>query len=264
MDTLQAINELKTLVIGLDSKVNQFSTKLDTVEEKFTRMVIEIKSEVNVVKNELICTQEEVKKLRVSHDELERGVQAMDMQLNAIENQKLELLRHSLEFKMKQLRKQQVLLEKHDRKYNVLVYGLVENQNENLNDRLYQFMVDDLGIDKTKADSIPIANSHRIPARTFPDRPKQPNPIIIRFIHYSDKQFFMSRASKLAGKKVVLLDDLPVCMKEARGELAKEAYKIRKEEKLKTRIRADGVHVILETRLNAKDKWQIRKDYNPI
>ena len=61
-----------------------------------------------------------------------------------------------------------------------------------------------------------------------------------------------------------ILDDLPVCMKEARGQLAQEAYNIRTQERLKTRIRTDGVHVILETRLNSKDVWQLRKDFDPI
>jgi len=57
-----------------------------------------------------------------------------------------------------------------------------------------------------------------------------------------------------------MLDDLPPVMKDARNVLANMAYKIQKDEKLKTRIRVADTHVILETRLNSNDRWQCRKD----
>jgi len=79
-------------------------------------------------------------------------------------------------------------------------------------------------------------------------------------MHYGDKQFIITRGNKLAGKKIRMLDDLPPVMKDARNVLANMAYKIRKEEKLKTRIRVADTHVILETRLNSSDRWQCRKD----
>ena len=139
------------------------------------------------------------------------------------------------------------------------MYGLAEQTNENAIDRVYNFMVDDLGIERERADSIPIANAHRIPTKHNTVGPK---PVIIRFIHYGDKQFIMSKGNKLAGKKIRMLDDLPPCMKEARNVLANMAYKIRNEEKLKTRIRVSDTHVILETRLNSTDKWQCRKDFH--
>ena len=59
-----------------------------------------------------------------------------------------------------------------------------------------------------------------------------------------------------------IVDDLPPNMKESRHELAKIAYNIRQGEKLQTRIKVSGTHLILETRTNAKDKWFIRKDFH--
>ncbi|CAG2220511.1 unnamed protein product [Mytilus edulis] len=115
---------------------------------------------------------------------------------------------------------------------------------------------------KQKYDkSFPFANAHRIPARQNSGERKRPNPIIIRFIHYADKELFLSHGSHLAGKNIRIVDDLPPCMKEARNELAKIAYKIRSDEKLKTRIRHLGVTVILETRTSSRDQWHIRKQF---
>ena len=47
-------------------------------------------------------------------------------------------------------------------------------------------------------------------------------------------------------------------MREERFLLSHVAYKIRNNEKLQTRIRDDGVHMMLETRKSISDKW-IRK-----
>lgn len=107
-----------------------------------------------------------------------------------------------------------------------------------------------------------LINAHRIPTKQANDQPKRPNPIIVRFIHFSDKRFVMSKGANLFGKKMRIVDDLPPNMKEARHELAKIAYKIRQEEKLQTRIKVTGTHILLETRTSSKDKWFLRKDFH--
>lgn len=65
---------------------------------------------------------------------------------------------------------------------------------------------------------------------------------------------------KIANKKINIVDDLPVIMKEARNDLAKIAYNIRTKKNLQTRMRSKGVHLFLETRLNASDVWNVHKD----
>ena len=69
----------------------------------------------------------------------------------------------------------------------------------------------------------------------------------------------MSKAHKSAGKQIRILDDLPVSMKEERFLLSHVDYKIRKNEKLQTRIRDDGAHMMLETRTSISDKWSRRE-----
>ncbi|CAG2220278.1 unnamed protein product [Mytilus edulis] len=149
---------------------------------------------------------------------------------------------------MKNLKEKQLLLEKHDRKYNALVYGMPEKSDENIWKVIDDLMINYLKMEKPKAESFPFANAHRIPARQNSGEKKLPNQIISRFIHYADKELFLSHGSHLAGKNIRIVDDLPPCMKDARNELAKIAYKIRSDDNLKNTHSSLRVTVVLETR----------------
>ncbi|CAC5397771.1 unnamed protein product [Mytilus coruscus] len=90
-----------------------------------------------------------------------------------------------------------------------------------------QLFSQNLNIEQRKANAIPIANAHRVPTRG-----SGPKPIIVRFIHYGDKQLIMSSAHNLKGSQIRILDDLPVSMKEERFLLSHVAYTIRKKRKI--------------------------------
>lgn len=81
----------------------------------------------------------------------------------------------------------------------------------------------------------------------------------MRFCHYEDREIIMSNAYKLAGTGKRIMTDLPVIMKDERARLAKEAYGIRNNENLKTRIRDVGLNMVLEVRKDETEKWRIRK-----
>ncbi|CAG2218810.1 unnamed protein product [Mytilus edulis] len=116
---------------------------------------------------------------------------------------------------------------KHDRNYNVLIYEVEQKPNEIIWEVIDNLFVKDLGIENFKA--------HRIPAKSPVDGTKRPDKIIVRFVHYDDKQCIMAQAYKVA-KKIRIVDDLAVIMKEARNDLAKIARYTRTKEKLHTRI----------------------------
>ncbi|VDI42598.1 Hypothetical predicted protein [Mytilus galloprovincialis] len=250
MATIESISELKQLIIGIDGKVGILSNKLDNIEDRFTRIVTEIKSEVDEVKTDVIHTKLEVQKLRTDHLELEKGVGHIELEINRNKSRK----------KISILHEQQVLLEKHERKYNALVYGVPESDNEDIHAVLNTFFIQDLKIDKEKAESFPIANAHRIPSRQTSDQIRRPAPIIVRFIHHGDKQYALSKGYNLSNKHMRIVDDLPPVMKESRHELAKLAYKIRNEEHLQTRIKVVGTRILLQTRTNSKDNWFLRRE----
>ncbi|CAG2230098.1 unnamed protein product [Mytilus edulis] len=82
MATVESICELKQLIIGIDGKVGILSNKLDNIEDRFTRIVTEIKSEVDEVKTDVTNTKLEVQKLREDHLELEKGVGHIELEIN--------------------------------------------------------------------------------------------------------------------------------------------------------------------------------------
>ena len=119
--TETAIGEIKTLIVDLNQTVKGFDMKLDRVEKNLTNMVEEVKNDVVKVIKDLKGAHDQIGSLREDHSELEKGVAAMEIQLNELGNHKLALVRKNIESSLSELREKQILLEKHERKYNVLI-----------------------------------------------------------------------------------------------------------------------------------------------
>lgn len=119
--TETAIGEIKTLIVDLNQTVEGFDMKLDRVEKNLTNMIEEVKNDVVKVIKDLKGAHDQIGSLREDHSELKRGVAAMEIQLNELGNHKLELVRKNIESSLSELREKQILLEKHERKYNVLI-----------------------------------------------------------------------------------------------------------------------------------------------
>ena len=81
-------------------------------------------------------------------------------------------------------------------------------------------------------------NGHR-----YPSRGAGPNPIILHFTSFDDRELVSSHAKNLLNTKKRILTDLPVSMKKKRDRIAKLAYEIRQTENLQTRIKNKGLDV---------------------
>ncbi|CAG2252908.1 unnamed protein product [Mytilus edulis] len=255
MASIEQFEELKSLILGVDKKVTVFSEQLTKVERNLTSMIHEVKADAKVLNVKFETSQKEIKTLRHDFTELEKGVQGMDLQLQELENEKLFKQKIDLQQQIDELKEKAILLEKHDRKYNILIYGIDDsNPEENVYATTRKLFSEKLLRDAPKANSMPLANAHRVPTRG-----KGPKPILVRFVHFGDKQLVMSKAYNLKGTKIRLLDDLPVSMKEERFLLSHNAFTIRKRDKVQTRIRAKGAHMTLETRKNNTENWSLWK-----
>ena len=126
--------------------------------------MLEVKQDVKPVKLEVSETGQALKELRQDHDELQRGVEAMELNVQSLEVEKFESMRQSFETDMKNLKEKQLLLEKHDRKYNALVYGMPEKSDENIWKVIDDLMINYGTMEKQELESCPFANAHRIPA----------------------------------------------------------------------------------------------------
>ncbi|CAC5400764.1 unnamed protein product [Mytilus coruscus] len=82
--------------------------------------------------------------------ELERGVQGMDAQTQFIENDKLEKQKIKWQKQIDDL-KENHLQEKHDRKYNILIYGIDDSKkDENVYTITRKLFSEDMHIDNRK------------------------------------------------------------------------------------------------------------------
>ena len=137
----------------------------------------------------------------------------------------------------------------------------------------------ELGMENGRAETIPLINAHRLPRR-LPHgqntQPRSPTPIIARFAVMADRDRVLSlfqrklrsrtlgagpggnqptpthlpqRAVPLSGRT------LPPVLKQRRGILANEAYKLRKERGLSTRIIVQGTSVILQWKNKGTNTW---------
>ena len=160
MASEESISELKQFILGLNKKVDSFNENFNRVEENLNAAVCEIQADVNNVKNEVDLIQTELQKLRDDHYRIRKRCMAHRARSAQARIQKKELIRQSLDNKILQVREELLLLEKHDRKYNCLVYGIPDKNDENIFETLRTFFEEDLGIESSRIDEIGTANAH--------------------------------------------------------------------------------------------------------
>ena len=246
--------ELKGMFLEQDKKITD---KLQKIDDRFSKIIEDFKQELTEVKEEVSVTKQNLVSVSEKVIEIEKS---LDFQSKtALENEKqrkenLKKTEENLDLRIEILNQKLMLMEKQDRKYNLLVYGINERKPENIYDVARNLFIDDLGIDTGRVNNMYFANGHRLKSVNG----VAPRPFIIRFTSSDDWELVLSQAYKLGGKQKRITSDLPVIMKKERGRLVKEAYKIRKEENLQTRIREKGLQVILEVRKESGEEWERR------
>jgi hypothetical protein len=249
-DLGQITRDMREMFKEYDEKMGARITKL---EEKFTGMFNELKRDINSIRVEVYDTKNEVSELKTKVKDIEENISFQSERLDKKQESYEDLMeKHKAE--LKEINEKFLLQEKHDRRYNLLFYGFLEKENENLKDTMKEFFKK-LDISEERIKAMTFANYHRLPAE------KGPKPIIVKFVSMEDRELIMSKAFHplLREEKKRILSDLPVVMKRERGRLAQAAFKIRSEEKLKTRIVEKGLQVHLEVRKDLKQKWKRRE-----
>ena len=261
-------DEMEKKMEKMDQKMESIDKKMDdrfkTMDEKFSMLHSGMEKEVNQLKEDMLESKTEIENTNKKVSEFEREIdKSLEFQSEKLKDQlkkveddqekKLEKAEKALDKKITELDNKLKLLEKHDRKYNLLFYGIAEPEEEEVEDpieKLRTLFVDDLNIDMTIANRMQFTHGHRVPSRG-----KGPRPIILRFLSYQDRELVLNNAKLLAGSKRRILVDLPTSMKIERDRLAKEAFHIRKKEDMQTRIKDKGLDVYLEVRKKSTDKW---------
>eukprot|EP00057_Strongylocentrotus_purpuratus_P023131 XP_011677605.1 PREDICTED: uncharacterized protein LOC105444702 [Strongylocentrotus purpuratus] len=206
--------------------------------------------------------------------DLEVSVNFNAEKIREIEDRKLPEVKDSTQKMMKVLENKIISLEIHNRKSNLLFYGINQNEGEDV----YKVLKDafaTLGVDD--APTIAIANAHRLPRRGAADQTSQrgPVPIIARFCYMENRNAILAvfdnqqrnRAKASASparaqpqSRLTVRTDLPPSLRIRRALLATEAYKMRKEQGLSTKIFVRGTEVCLQSKEKGTSKWIDYKD----
>ena len=242
---------------------NMLSSKLDNVL-----------CELTTIKSDLAQTKKSV-------SELETNVNFALERVTALEKNEIPALKEKIKRQEEEIEGRLTLMEIHNRKQNLLVYGIPDKQNEDITATVREILRYFLRINPEAARQIPLVNAHRLPT---PQHIKQlvgqpepgPKPIIIRFSSMFDRDRLLrafesqprhQRTGTAPGtapaassvpaqegnwdpaySRVTIRSDLPPKLKRERGRLASVAYRLRREDKVSTRIRLVGSKIVLQTR----------------
>lgn len=250
----QGDSTIKGMLERMEERLDKrFKNLEDSISQNFDKLNLEVKTlreEMTDSKTKFVELEEKVTKVIDSVDFNSKSCEEKDK----AQTEALTKAKEELEEKVKNLENKLLLQEKQDRKYNFLFYGIHEEPNEDIEDKLKNLFLNDLNLDYSRVSNMYFAHGHRLPSKS-----PGPKPIILRFTSYGDRDLVLSNAYKLGGSRRRIIADWPVQMKNERGRLAKVAFKIRKEEKLQTRIKDKGLDVFLEVRKDEKEKWAKRE-----
>ena len=107
------------------------------------------------------------------------------------QNDKGLKLERDLTEKIEELDRKLLQLEKQDRIYNLIFYGIAEERQEKLYEKMRNFFIEYLEIDPDRVRQIHFSNGHRLPVDSKFVGPK---PITMRFSSYHDRELVLSYA----------------------------------------------------------------------
>ena len=228
----------------------------------------------NFLSGKLDTISADVTAINSKFDTLEASVKFNSSKLSDIEKKTLPKLEATVKQNYKSLENKILALEMHNRKANLLFYGIQQAERENVYEVLRETFVS-LGIDTAVAGGIAVANAHRLPRReSGAEAARQaPVPIIARFCYMRERNSILAafeeqQRNRAKGpaqpgrtqRRITVRTDLPPAMKARRGALADEAYKLRKERGMSTRIFVKGTDVCLQWKEKGTTKWNDFKD----
>ena len=172
------------------------------------------------------------------------------------------------------------LMEIYSRKNNLLFYGIKESQTEDVFDVLRKAFIT-LGLDEKRAAGISLINAHRLPRRSpngespvsSQSKGSPPVPIIAKFVTIPDRDAVLNafeQQQRLRGResaaqagpapnRITVRTDLPPALKVRRGVLATEAFKLRRERGVATKIVLQGAKVVLMWKEKGTTRWNVHE-----
>ena len=105
---------------------------------------------------------------------------------------------------------------------NLVFHGIKEEENENTQKVVREFLMEKMKIDEQEVDNFEFQRCHRVAGLA------KPRAIKVRVLRFPDKMKIMANAVNLNGTRLAVTDDLPFSVRKARKaqlEVLKEAKK---------------------------------------
>ena len=255
-----------------------------SILSEMRKMFADFKSDLNKKLDRVITDLDSVKndiaEMKSKTQELELSVADTSARISTVETDKIPGIEGRLKKMQTEFEDKLMLHELHNRKQNLLFYGIPSQPNENVYKQAAGAFSKILEIPMEDASSIPLVNAHRLPTKKPPSdganhARNPPDPIIVRFVRMSDRDRVLQafeqpphpRSRNTSGNasadtRITVRTDLPPPMKRERGRLASIAYQLRKTKQMKTKIVIHGTKVMLKTRNQSEptSNWAIWHD----
>ncbi len=250
---------------------DQDSVSNTELKEIMLRMESNFTKQMDALKREVSDINKKVEKNKTDISDIITSVEDNVQETSNIVNNIIPELKAACDEQLAVLAKEAKLKELHDRKPNLLFYGVPQPADEtagDLVDKMRLIFRTDFGLTEETVDNIYFGAIHRLPRKNKPEGTAAPDPVIIRFCSMIDRDgiltqqrvrpFFKDR------KPVMAYTDLPVSMKQQRSQLVQHAKTLRRNGN-NTRIRTMGLDVILEYRdkHNRRGDWMRYTPNNP-
>ena len=146
----------------------------------------------NKVINDIAELKSDLEMTKKTVSELQSSQTNTSDRLLDVEEKSLPQLRKYIDKKITELDEKITLSEIHDRKSNLLIYGIPPKANENIYETVHDMFGHFLTISMEEAKHIPLVNAHRLPPANRDDssserQPAQPPAVIIRFARMIDR-----------------------------------------------------------------------------
>ena len=159
-------------------------------------------------------TMHQVKDLEKKLTEVVVAVTSISMDTDKIEKEILPGMRKNIEEERMLLKMEIEKLNVYVARENVVFLGVPEEgtseEPENTEAVIRKLLKGRMKMENEEVDGIEFQRIHRCPATT------RPRPIKARLLRYGDKEMIMKNAKHLKGSKIVVTEDLPKAVREAR------------------------------------------------
>ena len=207
-EVMEALNKIESISEQLKSILERLN-KLDTIENSVKSIeanLANLKARTAKLEQFELTAAKDIKDLKQSC--IFNGDSCKEIQDRMDENNtKINSLLESekmLRDQMNELRFKNLYLEAYSRRENIKFFSIPEEDDENTEETLRNFMEDNLGY--RNARTVEMQRVHRLPGRRSDSGPR---PIIARFLRYKDVEDIFSLGRRLKGTEYQMFQDLP-------------------------------------------------------